>query len=61
MSTTLGLTINIKFVIGSTEGKLWKNDPYARALTQSNGNSVVADANFVIDHLKSSFSEPSPV
>src|SRR5579871_889598 len=28
---------------------LWKNDPYARQLTQSNGNSVVADANFTWD------------
>ena len=37
-----------KFVIGSAYGlsPLWKNDPYARELTQSNGNSVVADANF---------------
>ena len=41
-----------KFVIGSQYGPspLWKNDPYARELTQSNGNSVVADANFVWDN-----------
>lgn len=38
-----------KFVIGTAEGTLWKNDPYARALTQSNGNSVVADSNFTWD------------
>ena len=28
---------------------LWKNDLYARELTQSNGNSIVADANFTWD------------
>jgi 1,4-alpha-glucan branching enzyme len=39
-----------KFVIGTSGGSLlWKNDPYARELTQSNGNSVVADPNFVWD------------
>jgi 1,4-alpha-glucan branching enzyme len=40
-----------KFVIGSSNGPspLWKNDPYARELTQSNGNSVVADSNFTWD------------
>lgn len=40
-----------KFVIvGANAGSpLWKNDPYARELTQSNGNSVVADANFAWD------------
>jgi 1,4-alpha-glucan branching enzyme len=40
-----------KFAImgASSPSLLWKNDPYARQLTQSNGNSVVADANFVWD------------
>src|SRR5580704_17487330 len=40
-----------KFVIGGeyTPSPLWKNDPYARELTQSNGNSVVADSNFAWD------------
>jgi 1,4-alpha-glucan branching enzyme len=39
-----------KFLIGTSDGSLlWKNDPYARELTQSNGNSVVADPNFVWD------------
>jgi 1,4-alpha-glucan branching enzyme len=40
-----------KFVIGNPNfaSPLWRNDPYARELTQSNGNSVVADANFVWD------------
>jgi 1,4-alpha-glucan branching enzyme len=34
-----------KFVVTSPYAPqpLWKNDPYARALTQSNGNSVIAD------------------
>jgi 1,4-alpha-glucan branching enzyme len=37
-----------KFVISSPyqPGIPWKNDPYARELTQSNGNSMIADANF---------------
>jgi 1,4-alpha-glucan branching enzyme len=40
-----------KFVIGTpySPSPLWKNDPYARALTQSNGNSVIADAEFTWD------------
>jgi 1,4-alpha-glucan branching enzyme len=40
-----------KFVIGTqyAPNPLWKNDPYARALTQSNGNSVIAPADFVWD------------
>ncbi len=40
-----------KFVVtgASASSPLWKNDPYARELTQSNGNSVVADANFTWD------------
>ena len=34
-----------KFVITNRDSgtELWKNDPYARALTQSNGNSVIAE------------------
>jgi 1,4-alpha-glucan branching enzyme len=37
-----------KFVVTSpfAPSGLWKNDPYARALTQSNGNSVIADSAF---------------
>jgi 1,4-alpha-glucan branching enzyme len=37
-----------KFVLENrdTGAELWKNDPYARELTQSNGNSVIADPNF---------------
>ncbi|MGA7240349.1 MAG: alpha-amylase family glycosyl hydrolase [Bryobacteraceae bacterium] len=37
-----------KFVVTSpfAPSGIWKNDPYARAMTQSNGNSVVADSNF---------------
>jgi 1,4-alpha-glucan branching enzyme len=40
-----------KFLITSSyqTGLLWKNDPYARELTQSNGNSMVADPNFTWD------------
>jgi 1,4-alpha-glucan branching enzyme len=40
-----------KFVIGSAYGPspLWKNDPYARELTQSKCNSIIADPNFVED------------
>jgi 1,4-alpha-glucan branching enzyme len=40
-----------KFVIGNPNlpTLLRKNDPYARELTQSNGNSVVADSNFTWD------------
>jgi 1,4-alpha-glucan branching enzyme len=39
-----------KFVIGSANGStLWKNDPYARQMTQSNGNSIVADASVIWD------------
>src|ERR1041385_1908112 len=38
-----------KFVIISdyADHPLWKNDPYAREVTASNGNSVVADPHFV--------------
>lgn len=32
-----------KFVITTDTGKLWKNDPRARAMTNSSGNSVVVD------------------
>lgn len=37
-----------KFIIASIYASepLWKNDPYAREVTASNGNSVVADAHF---------------
>jgi 1,4-alpha-glucan branching enzyme len=37
-----------KFIIVSdfADAPLWKNDPYAREVTASNGNSVVADAHF---------------
>jgi 1,4-alpha-glucan branching enzyme len=37
-----------KFVVmnPAIQVPLWKNDPYARSMTQSNGNSVVADTNF---------------
>ncbi len=37
-----------KFVIVSdfADQPLWKNDPYARELTASNGNSVIADPHF---------------
>src|ERR1035438_7978709 len=40
-----------KFLIGTSNAAplVWKNDPYARELTQSNGNSVVADLNFAWD------------
>src|ERR1700680_3613988 len=39
-----------KFVINpNIPSPLWKNDPYARELTQSNGNSIVADPDFVWD------------
>jgi 1,4-alpha-glucan branching enzyme len=40
-----------KFVIQPSNASsfLWKNDPYARELTQSNGNSVVAESTFVWD------------
>jgi 1,4-alpha-glucan branching enzyme len=38
-----------KFVLTSpfASAPLWKNDPYARAVTQSNGNSIIADPDFV--------------
>ncbi len=37
-----------KFVLVNRDSgvELWKNDPYAREMTQSSGNSVVADPNF---------------
>jgi 1,4-alpha-glucan branching enzyme len=37
-----------KFVISNPaiDGPLWKNDPYARSMTQSNGNSIVAETEF---------------
>lgn len=37
-----------KFVITNPAlpGPIWKNDPYARAMTQSNGNSIVAETQF---------------
>ncbi len=40
-----------KFVITNPDQTelLWKNDPYARALTQSNGNSVIASSDFTWD------------
>jgi 1,4-alpha-glucan branching enzyme len=41
-----------KFVISNQANPaplLWKNDPYARALTQSNGDSVVAESDFTWD------------
>jgi 1,4-alpha-glucan branching enzyme len=40
-----------KFVVTGADASspLWKNDPYALELTQSNGNSVVADTNFTWD------------
>ena len=46
-----GVGSEYKFVIISPDrpGMLWKNDPCARELTQSNGNSVVADPNFTWD------------
>ncbi len=47
-----GVNLNDQYkfvVVGGDSSALWKNDPYARALTQSNGNSVVADANFTWD------------
>ena len=47
-----GVNLNDQYkfvVVGAGSSPLWKNDPYARALTQSNGNSVIADANFTWD------------
>ena len=47
-----GVNLNDQYkfvVVGAGSSPLWKNDPYARALTQSNGNSVVADASFTWD------------
>src|SRR5579864_1430681 len=40
-----------KFVLTTpyAQGLLWKNDPYARELTQSNGNSIIAETNFTWD------------
>src|SRR5205085_1884315 len=37
-----------KFVLSSPSiaGPLWKNDPYARALTNSVGNSIIAETDF---------------
>src|SRR6185436_1678716 len=35
-----------KFVIDSAGGPLWKNDPYARSMTNSVGNSIVTDPGY---------------
>ena len=35
-----------KYVISGDGGPLWKNDPYARETTHSNGNSVIIDPRF---------------
>jgi 1,4-alpha-glucan branching enzyme len=47
----VGIGAEYKFLIGnaSLPAPLWKNDPYARQMTQSNGHSVVADGNFTWD------------
>jgi len=39
----LGPGAQYKYVIGTGAGILWKNDPRARALVHSNGNSIVVD------------------
>jgi 1,4-alpha-glucan branching enzyme len=46
--TGVGIGAEYKFVLTSPAiaGPLWKNDPYARSLTSSAGNSVVADPAF---------------
>jgi 1,4-alpha-glucan branching enzyme len=48
-----GIGDEYKFVIVNRNlpVPLWKNDPYARELTKSNGNSVVADPSFSWDLL----------
>jgi len=35
-----------KYVISSGSDKLWRNDPYAKDVTSSCGNSVIVDADF---------------
>ncbi|MHC4399152.1 MAG: alpha-amylase family glycosyl hydrolase [Planctomycetota bacterium] len=35
-----------KYVVGRAGEVLWKNDPYAREMTDSNGNSVIVDPSF---------------
>src|SRR4051794_24377187 len=35
-----------KFVLSTPSGRLWRNDPYAREVTNSAGNSVVHVDNF---------------
>jgi 1,4-alpha-glucan branching enzyme len=37
------------FINNPVAGDLWKNDPYARELTSSTGNSVIADPDPVVD------------
>ncbi len=44
-----------KYVIRNGNQTLWKNDPYARDVTSSNGNSVVVDTNY---NWQNSFSLP---
>jgi len=53
--TTASANAGYKFVITHAGGTLWKNDPYAREVTSSVGNSVIKDRNYTW----SSFSMPS--
>ncbi len=49
--TGVAIGAEYKFIVTNPNlgAPLWKNDPYARELTQSNGESVVADPNFTWD------------
>ena len=38
--------VEYRFVVWTDEGVLWRNDPYARAMTHSAGNSVVCAPEF---------------
>ena len=38
--------VEYRFVVSTDDGVLWRNDPYARAMTHSAGNSIVCAAEF---------------
>jgi 1,4-alpha-glucan branching enzyme len=46
-----------KYIIETEQGKLYRNDPYARELTNSAGNSIITDTNF--DWTDEGFQMPS--
>src|SRR5688572_11044175 len=41
-----GVNSEYKYVLHTDAGKLYRNDPYAKEVTNSNGNSLVIDPHF---------------